>query len=148
MCLPWMRPPRSTQLGRRPERRSRVKGRRPELRAAGTGSSVAPQGGGRAGPAGLGRCDGDQEPRRGLLFLDLESGSGEQPCAGRPEQRQSSNLSVGRPDPSLGRGRRDPLSRSRGGWGAQHETGGEGKFFSYILVAKAGNFIEVPWGGL
>jgi len=132
VCLPWMRPPRSTQLGRRPERRSRVKGRRAELRAAGTGSSVAPQGGGRAGPAGLGRCDGDQEPRRGLLFLDLESGSGEQPCAGRPEQRRSSDLSLApwsvawegaaRPSRSLGRGR---------GWRGAARDGERGKFLLY-----------------
>ena len=54
-----------------------------------------------------------------------------------------------RPGPSLGRERRDPLGRSGGGGGggAQHETG-RGENFCYILVAKAGNFIEVSWGGL
>ena len=54
-----------------------------------------------------------------------------------------------RPGPLLGRERRDPLGRSGGGGGggAQHETG-RGEIFCYILVAKAGNFIEVSWGGL
>ena len=101
-----------------------MKGRWPELRAAGTRSSVAPQGG--AGPAGLGRCDGDQEPRRGLLFLDLESGSGEQPCAGRPEQRPELGALVRR----LG-GSGATLSVAREGEGVEGRSTrrGEGKIF-------------------
>ena len=101
-------------------------------------------GGGRAGPAGLGRCDGDQEPRRGLLFLDLESGSGdqeprrgllfldlesgsgEQACAGRPEQRPELGALVRR----LG-GSGATLSVAREGEGVEGRSTrrGEGKIF-------------------
>ena len=85
-------------------------------------------GGGRAGPAGLGRCDGDQEPRRGLLFLDLESGSGEQPCAGRPEQRPELGALVRR----LG-GSGATLSVAREGEGVEGRSrdGERGKFLLY-----------------
>ena len=145
VCLPWMRPPRSTQLGRRPERRSRVKGRRAELRAAGTGSAVAPQGGaGEQVQQAWGAATGTRS-RGGAFSSSIWSpgrGSSLAPAA------LSSDLSLApwsvawegaaRPSRSLGRGR---------GWRGAAETG-RGENFCYILVAKASNFIEVSWGGL